>query len=348
MTHQAKAYAALEASAPLTPFQLARREPGPHDVLIDILYCGICHTDLHQTQGQFPGSIFPMVPGHEIIGRVAEVGTAVTRYAEGDTVGVGCFVDSCRHCPDCAAGEEQFCDGMVVTYNGLERDGRTPTYGGYSSRITVDEHYVLRIPASLDPAAAAPLLCAGTATYSPMRHWKVGQGSKVGVIGLGGLGHLAVKFAAALGAEVTVLSTSPDKRSDALRLGATHFAVTREAETFTRLAGHFDLIFNTVSASIPYDAYVNLLRRDGTLVLLGVTDAPVEANGFALLARRKSIAGSPIGGTRETQEMLDFCAEHNFAADVEVIPIQRVNEAYERLLKGDVRFRFVIDMASLR
>ncbi|MET0988855.1 MAG: NAD(P)-dependent alcohol dehydrogenase [Steroidobacteraceae bacterium] len=343
----AKAYAAQQARAPLAPFHLQRREPGPQDVLIDILYCGICHTDIHQTQGQFPNSTFPMVPGHEIVGRVARVGSAVTRYKSGDIVGVGCLVDSCRTCPDCAAGEEQFCFGMVLTYNGLERDGRTLTYGGYSSCITVDQHFVLRIPPALDPAAAAPLLCAGTATYAALRHWNVHKGSRVGVIGLGGLGHVAVKLAAAMGAEVTVLSTSPGKQQDALRLGAVDFANTRSADTFTRLTERFDLILNTVSASIPFDAYISLLRRDGTLVLLGVPEEPVTANGFGLLARRKRVAGCPIGGIRETQEMLDFCAGHDLAADVEVISIDKVNEAYERILRSDVRYRFVIDMATL-
>ncbi|WP_198351329.1 NAD(P)-dependent alcohol dehydrogenase [Flavisphingomonas formosensis] len=343
----AKAYAALQPAAPLEPYRMERRSPGAHDLLMEILYCGICHTDIHQTQGEFPGSIFPMVPGHEVVGRVVATGAEVSTYKVGDVIGVGCFVDSCRECRDCAEGEEQFCDLMVPTYNGLERDGKTPTYGGYSSHMTVDERYALRIPEGLDPAAAAPLLCAGITTYSPLRHWNVGPGSKVGVVGLGGLGHMAVKLAAAMGADVTVFSTSADKREDALRLGARDFVLSRDPDTFQRLAGRFDLIMNTVSASIPYDSYISLLQRDGTLVLLGVSMEPMELSGFPLIARRKKIAGSPIGGIRETQEMLDFCAVHGLGADIEVIPIQQADTAFQRVVKGDVRYRFVIDMASL-
>ena len=343
----AKAYAALQPAAALVPYTIERRSPGAHDVLIKILFCGICHTDLSQTGGEYPGSIFPMVPGHEIVGRVAEIGSDVTKYSVGDLVGIGCFVDSCRVCRECLAGEEQFCDGMIVTYNGLERDGETPTYGGYSSHVTVDEQYVLRIPVGLEPASAAPLLCAGITTYSPLKHWKVSPGSKVGVVGLGGLGHMAVKFAAAMGAEVTVFSTSSGKEADAFRLGAATFVLSKDPEAFVRLAGHFDLILNTVSVTIPYDSYIGLLARDGALVLLGVAMEPVQLMGFQLITRRRKVAGSPIGGIRETQEMLDFCAEKGLASDIEIIPVQQLDSAYKRVLNGDVRYRFVIDMASL-
>ena len=317
-------------------------------VLLDVLYCGICHTDIHMSHGDFPNSIYPMVPGHEIIGKVVKTGAAANKYRINDIVGVGCLVDSCRHCAECDAGEEHFCDGMVATYNAYETDGKTPTYGGYSTRMTVDESYVLKISPKLNPAAAAPLLCAGITTYSPLRHWKVGKGSKVGVIGLGGLGHMAVKLAAAMGADVTVLSTSDNKKTDAARLGAKDFAVTRNEDTFVRLAGHFDLILNTVSASVNSDAYISLLKRDGTLVMLGVPEGPLSVNVFGMMMRRKSVSSSLIGGIRETQEMLDFCAEHGIVSDIEIIAIDKVNEAYERILKSDVRYRFVIDMASLR
>ena len=342
-----KAYGAQSASSPIAPMEIGRREPGLHDVLFDILYCGVCHTDIHMSQGQFPRALFPMVPGHEVIGRVVEIGTAVVKHRVGDVVGVGCLVDSCRVCGECHAGEEQFCDGRVGTYNALERDGHTPTYGGYSTRMTVDENFVLKISPRLDPAAAAPLLCAGITTYSPLRHWQVGKGSKVGVIGLGGLGHMAVKIAAAMGADVTVLSTSDGKRADARRLGASDFAVTSAPETFSRLAGQFDLILNTVSARVNYDSYVSLLKRDGHLVILGVPDGPLSVNAFGLMMRRRSISASLIGGIRETQEMLDFCAEHGIVSDIEIIAIDRINEAYQRILKSEVRYRFVIDISTL-
>jgi uncharacterized zinc-type alcohol dehydrogenase-like protein len=342
-----KAYGASSANAPIAPLDIERREPGPNDVLIEIQYCGVCHTDIHMARGQFPRSIFPMVPGHEIVGKVVRTGNAVIRHKPGDTVGIGCMVDSCRTCGECRAGEEQFCSGRVGTYNATERDGKTPTYGGYSTRITVDENYVLKISPTLDLAATAPLLCAGITTYSPLRHWQVGKGKKLGVIGLGGLGHMAVKLGAAMGAEVTVLSTSDSKKADAWRLGATDFAVTTSADTFTHLAGHFDVIFNTVSANINYDAYIGLLRRDGRLVNLGVPDGPMTINPFGLLMQRKSVSGSLIGGIRETQEMLDFCAEHGIVSDIELISIGQVNQAYERILRSDVRYRFVIDMATL-
>jgi uncharacterized zinc-type alcohol dehydrogenase-like protein len=342
-----KAYAATALAAPLAPFRIDRREPGPSDVLLDILYCGICHSDIHYVHGQFPGAAFPAVPGHEIVGKVAQVGNAVRTHAVGDIVGVGCLVGSCRGCPECQGGNEQFCNYMVGTYGSKEKDGKTSTYGGYSARITVDEHFVLKISPKLSPAAAAPLLCAGITTYSPLRHWQVGKGSKVGVIGLGGLGHIAVKLAAAMGAEVTVLSTSDGKRADATRLGAAHFAVTSDPATFARLATQFDLILNTVSARVPYDSYLSLLKRDGTLVLLGIPDGPVSFNAFGLLMKRRRISASLIGGIRETQEMLDFCAEHGIGSDIEIIPIAEVNEAYARVLKSDVRYRFVIDMATI-
>lgn len=344
-----KAYAAQTATSPLAPFQIDRREPGPHDVLFDVLYCGICHTDIHMTRGQFPGTMFPMVPGHEVVGKVAQVGNAVKKFKAGDIVGVGCLVNSCRACPECDAGEEQFCDGNVATYSAYEKGTKTPTYGGYSTRMTVDENFVLKISPKLDPAAAAPLLCAGITTYSPLKEWKIGKGSKVGVIGLGGLGHMAVKLAAAMGAEVTVLSTSAKKETDAKRLGASEFAVTTEAGTFKRLAGRFDLILNTVSADINYDAYISLLKRDGALVMLGVPSDPImKVNIFGLFMKRKRLTASPIGGIRETQEMLDFCAAHGVVSDIEMVTIDKVNEAYERIIKSDVRYRFVIDMASLK
>jgi uncharacterized zinc-type alcohol dehydrogenase-like protein len=341
-----KAYAAQTAGAPLAPFQIERREPKPNDVLIDILYCGVCHTDIHFAHGQFPGGQFPAVPGHEIVGKVTQVGSAVSKHKVGDIVGVGCMVDSCRHCADCEDGEEQFCNTMIGTYASVE-DGK-PTHGGYSTRITVSEDFALKISPKLSPAAAAPLLCAGITLYSPLRHWKVGKGSKVAIIGLGGLGHMGVKLAAAMGAEVTVFSTSEKKRADATRLGAHDFAVSSDPETFTRLAGKFDLILNTVSAVVDYNAYIGTLKRDGTLVLLGIPDGPVSVDAFGLLFRRKSIGASIIGGIRETQEMLDFCAEHGIESDIEMIRMDQVNEAYTRVLKSDVRYRFVIDMASLR
>ncbi len=342
------AYAAQSTKAPLAPFTVERREPGAQDVLIDILYCGVCHSDIHQARDEWGGSIFPMVPGHEIVGRVAKVGSGVTKFKVGDAVGVGCFVDSCRQCPSCRKGEEQYCDsGMVATYNGREKDG-TPTHGGYSTRITVDQGYVLRIPESLPLDRAAPLLCAGITTYSPLRHYGLKAGDTLAVVGLGGLGHMAVKFGKALGAEVTVLSTSPSKQKDALALGATHFAATSNKDTFRTLANRFDFIIDTVSAPHDYNAYLRLLKVDGTMILVGVPEAPTPLAAFPLIGRRRKLGGSMIGGIRETQEMLDFCAQHQVASDIEVIPIQKINEAYERMLKGDVRYRFVIDLASLR
>ena len=342
------AYAAASATTPLGPFSIERREAGPRDVRIDILYCGVCHSDIHQARDEWGGSIFPMVPGHELVGTVVKVGEAVEKWKLGDTVGVGCFVDSCRECEACKTGEEQYCaPGMTLTYNGYERDAKTPTFGGYSTRITVDEAYVLRIPQGIPLERAAPLLCAGITTYSPLRHFGVEAGDQVAVVGLGGLGHMAVKLADAMDARVTVLSHSPGKREDALRLGAQDFLATREADVFKDNAKRFDFILDTVSAPHDYNAYLNLLRRDGTMVLVGMPD-PAPLAPAPLIMQRRRLAGSLIGGIRETQEMLDFCAEHGVASDVEVIPIQHINEAYERMLKGDVRYRFVIDIASLK
>ncbi|OJH42390.1 NAD(P)-dependent alcohol dehydrogenase [Cystobacter ferrugineus] len=343
-----QAYAAPSAKAPLAPFSFERREPGPHDVLIDILFCGVCHSDIHTVRDEWGKAMYPLVPGHEIVGKVAQVGKSVTRYKVGDSVGVGCFVDSCRECTNCQAGEEQYCDrGMVGTYNAKDRQG-TVTQGGYSTRITVNEQYVLRIPDNLPLDRAAPLLCAGITTYSPLRHFGVKAGDKVAVVGLGGLGHMGVKLAKEMGAEVTVLSTSEKKREDALALGARHFAATSDKDTFKKLAGSFNFILDTVSAPHDYNAYLNLLKVDGTMVLVGLPEAPVPLAAGPLVFRRRRLAGSLIGGIRETQEMLDFCGKHNVAADIEVIPVQKINEAYERMIKSDVRYRFVIDIASLR
>lgn len=342
-----KAYGARSATSPITALDIERREPGPYDVLFDILYCGVCHTDIHFSRGQLPNPIYPMVPGHEVVGKVTRVGSAVTRHKVGDIVGVGCLVDSCRTCGECHAGEEQFCGSRVGTYNGLAPGSKTPTYGGYSKCMTVDEGYVLKISPKLDPAAAAPLLCAGITTYSPLRHWKVGKGSRVAVVGLGGLGHLAVKIAAAMGAEVTVLSTSEDKRADALRLGATDFAVSKDPATFQRMAGRFDVILNTVSANLNYEAYISLLKRDGNLVILGIPDTALSFNAFGLMLKRRSVSASFIGGIRETQEMLDFCAAHGIVSDIEIIAMDQINAAYERILQSDVRYRFVVDLATL-
>ena len=342
------AYAATSATTPLAPFSIERREPGPHDILIDILFCGVCHSDIHQARGEWGQSTWPMVPGHEIVGKVARVGADVKKWKVGDTVGVGCFVDSCRKCEPCRAGEEQYCDNApTFTYNGVERDGKTVTQGGYSSRITVDENYVLRIPEGLSLAGVAPLLCAGITMYSPLRHFGVKAGDSVAVVGLGGLGHMGVKLAKAMGMHVTVLSHSPNKREDALRLGAHEFVATKDADAFKKNAGRFDLILDSVSAPHDFNDYLALLKRDSTMVLVGIPD-PSPVRAFSLVGRRRSLAGSCIGGIRETQEMLDFCAQHNLVSDVEIIPIQKINEAYERTVKSDVRYRFVIDLASLR
>jgi alcohol dehydrogenase (NADP+) len=342
------AYAAMTAKSPLAPHTINRREPGPHDVLIDILYCGICHSDIHQARDEWGGSIFPMVPGHEIVGTVIKTGDHVKKWKVGDTVGVGCFIDSCRECDSCKEGEEQYCEGgMSVTYNGYERDGKTPTYGGYSTCITVNEDYVLRIPPGMELARVAPLLCAGITTYSPLRHFGVKPDDEVAILGLGGLGHMGVKIAKAMGAKVTVLSHSPGKRNDALALGADDFVVTSDLQAFKKNAKRFDFILDTVSAQHDYNAYLGLLKRDSTMVLVGIPD-PIPLSAAPLVMQRRHLSGSLIGGIRETQEMLDFCAEHGVLSDVEVIPVQKVNDAYERVIKSDVRYRFVIDIASLK
>ena len=345
---KAKGYAAAAAKALLAPYAFQRRELRAHDVAIDIQFCGICHTDIHQAREEWGGAIFPMVPGHEIAGVVTAIGSQVTKYKVGDKVGVGCFVDSCRACPACQKGFEQFCAvGTVFTYNSREKDG-TPTFGGYSDKIVVDENYVLRMPDGLPLDACAPLLCAGITLYSPLRHWQAGPGKNVAIVGLGGLGHMGVKIGHALGAEVTVLSHSPRKEADSRRLGADHFYATADAGTFKKLQGSFDLIVNTVSTPIDWNAYLALLKIDGSFVLVGIPEQPASVAAFSLIAGRHSVAGSMIGGIEETQEMLDFCAQHDVVCDIETIPIQQVNEAYERVVKSDVRYRFVIDMASLK
>lgn len=351
-TKTTKGYAAANPTTPLAPFSFERRDPREHDVVIDIKYCGICHSDIHQTRDEWSEaleeSIFPMVPGHEIVGIVTRVGDKVSKYKLGDKVGVGCFVDSCRTCAECKAGLEQYCTVHgVYTYNGREHDG-TPTYGGYSEMIVVDENYVLRIPENLALDAAAPLLCAGITLYSPLRHWNAGPGKSVAIVGMGGLGHMGVKLAHAMGAEVTVLSQSLKKQADGKRLGADHFYATSDPETFTKLKGSFDLIINTVSSEMDWNEYLKLLRVDGTMVIVGIPEKKIPVGAFPLASGRRSLAGSAIGGIRETQEMLDFCGKHNLAADIEVVPIQKVNEAYARVQKSDVRYRFVIDMASLK
>lgn len=342
-------YAAYQAKEALKPYQFERREPGPHDVMIDILYCGVCHSDLHQVRDEWGGATFPMVPGHEIVGKVSQVGSEVKKFKVGDSVGVGCMVDSCQECASCGEGLEQYCEkGFVGTYNSTERDGKTSTQGGYSTKIVVKEDFVLKISPRLPLDKAAPLLCAGITTYSPLRHWKVGPGSKVAVMGLGGLGHMAVKLAAAMGAEVTVISSSNKKKEDAHRLGATQYVLGSEDETFKKYNRYFDLIINTVSASLDLNRFLGLVKRDGAMVLLGIPERPEPIHPFPLVMGRRSLAGSLIGGIKETQEMLDFCAEKGVASDIELIPVQKINEAYERMLKGDVRYRFVIDIASLK
>ena len=341
------AYAAPAAKAPLERTTIERRPVGEYDVAIDIKYAGICHSDIHQAREGWGEAIFPMVPGHEIAGVVTEVGPGVTKYAVGDRVGVGCMVDSCRECDNCKAGLEQYCvRGMVPTYNGLGKDGE-PTYGGYSTSIVVDENYVVRIPDSLPLDVAAPLLCAGITLYSPLRHWNAGPGAKVAILGLGGLGHMGVKIAHALGAEVTVLSQSLRKKDDGLRLGADHYYATSDPATFKRLAGTFDLIVSTVSAPLDFGAYLSLLKTGGALVNVGAPEDPISLNLFSVIGGRKTLAGSGIGGIQETQEMLDFCAEHGFGAEIELIRADEINEAYERVLSSDVRYRFVIDTSTL-
>jgi uncharacterized zinc-type alcohol dehydrogenase-like protein len=342
------AYAAPSATEPLAPLQIERRDLGPKDVQIDIAYCGICHSDIHFCRGEWGEIPYPAIPGHEITGTVAAVGADVTKHAVGDRVGVGCMVDSCRECANCARGEEQYClPGNTQTYGSIGQDGR-PTYGGYSSQIVVDEDFVLRIPDGLSLEEAAPLLCAGVTTWSPLRHWNAGPGQQIAVVGLGGLGHMAVKLAAALGAEVTVLSQTLRKRDDGLRLGAKHYHATSDKTTFKELAGRFDLIVNTVSAPIDINAFLRLVKTDGTLVNVGAPPEPLPVQVFWLNFQRRSFAGSGIGSIRETQEMLDFCAEHGIGADIEVIGAQQINEAWERVLASDVRYRFVIDIATLK
>ena len=346
----ARGYAAHSATTPLVPFSFERRAPGPRDVHIEILYCGVCHSDLHQVRNEWGGSAFPMVPGHEILGRVKAVGAAVTRFKPGDMAAVGCLVDSCRTCRNCREGEEQFCDGgAVFTYNSPDPILGGSTQGGYADQVVVDQDFVLSVSPKLDPAGAAPLLCAGITTYSPLRHWRVGPGQRVGIVGLGGLGHMGVKLAHALGARVSLFTTTPGKAADAHRLGADEVIISRNPEEMKKHGGRFDFILDTVAAPHDLDAYLSLLKRDGTLCLVGVPDRPHPSPGvFNLVMRRRQLAGSLIGGIRETQEMLDFCADRNITADVEVIPIQKINEAYERMLKSDVKYRFVIDLATLR
>ena len=344
------AYSAASATSPLAPTTIARRDPGEHDVQIEILYCGICHSDLHQVRNEWSSmpTVYPCIPGHEIVGRVTKVGSAVTKFKPGDLAAVGCMVDSDGTCPNCQAALEQFCPNMILTYNSQDMHLGGVTYGGYSDSIVVEERFVLRVPSNLDLAGVAPLLCAGITTYSPMRHWGVTKGKKVGVIGLGGLGHMAVKFAHALGAHLVVFTTSPNKKEDALRLGADDVVVSRDTDQMKKHAGSFDFILDAVSAEHDINAYIQLLRRDGNITLVGAPDKPLAVSAMGLLFGRRSLSGSLIGGIAETQEMLDFCGKHNITADVEIIPIQKVNEAYDRLLRSDVKYRFSIDMASIK
>jgi uncharacterized zinc-type alcohol dehydrogenase-like protein len=344
----AKAFSANSATAPLAPFTIQRRLPGDLDVQIKILFCGVCHTDLHITRNDWHGTTYPCVPGHEIIGRVTKVGARVKKFKEGEIVGVGCMVDSCRNCENCKEGFEQFCEnGTIFTYNAPDKKSGGLTYGGYSESVVVDEAFVLHIPKNLDPAAAAPLLCAGITTYSPLRHHKVGKDKKVGVVGLGGLGHMGVKLANAFGAHVVVFTTSQNKIQDAKRLGAHEVVISKNEDEMKKHATSFDFILDTVAAKHDINAYLQLLRRDGVLTQVGVPAEPLDVQVFNLITNRRSFTGSLIGGIAETQEMLDFCGKHNIVSDIEMIPIQKINEAYERLLKSDVKYRFVIDMASL-
>lgn len=345
---KAKGYAAQNAKSELAPWNFERREVGPHDVQFDILYCGVCHSDIHQVRDEWGNSIYPMVPGHELVGKVVKVGEHVKKYKTGDLVGVGCMIDSCRTCDNCKEGLEQYClNGNSMTYNGYEQDKKTKTYGGYSNTVVVNEDFVLRVSEKLNLAAVAPLLCAGITTYSPLRHWKVGKGHKLAVVGLGGLGHMAVKFGVAFGAEVTVLSTSASKKEDALKLGAHKFIVTKDPEQLKSVMGYFDFILDSVSAEHDYNAYLGLLKTSGVHICVGAPPTPTQIHAFSLIAGRKSLAGSMIGGIPETQEMLDFCAEHNIVSEIELIDIKEINNAYARMLKSDVKYRFVIDMATL-
>jgi alcohol dehydrogenase (NADP+) len=349
--YNAKAYSARDARTPLASTTVARRDPGEHDVQIEILFCGICHSDLHQVRNEWKEvmpTVYPCVPGHEIVGRVSQVGPGVKAFRAGDLAAVGCMVDSDRTCPECRAGLEQFCPNPTFTYNFPDKHLGGVTYGGYSDSIVVDEHFVLHVPSKLDLAGVAPLLCAGITTYSPMRHWGVAKGKKVGVAGLGGLGHMGVKFAHGLGAHVVVFTTSPGKKDDALRLGADEVVVSRNADEMRKHAGSFDFILDAVAADHDINAFIQLLRRDGNITMVGAPEKPLAVPVFGLIMGRRSLSGSPIGGIKETQEMLDFCGAHGITADVEIIPIQKVNEAYERLVKSDVKYRFSIDMASLK
>jgi uncharacterized zinc-type alcohol dehydrogenase-like protein len=349
--YKAKAYSVASATSPFVSTTIARRDPNEHDVQIEILFCGICHSDLHQARNEWSGlmpTVYPCVPGHEIVGRVTKVGPAVTKFKAGDLAAVGCMVDSDGTCPECKAGLEQFCPNLTLTYNFPDKNSGGVTYGGYSESIVVDERFVLRVPENLDLAGTAPLLCAGITTYSPMRHWNVTKGKKVGVVGLGGLGHMGVKFAHALGAHVVVFTTSPGKKDDALRLGADEVVISRNADEMAKHAGSFDFILDAVAAEHDINAYIHMLRRDGNITMVGAPEKPLSVAVFGLIFARRSFSGSLIGGIAETQEMLDFCSQHNITSDVEVIPIQKINEAYERLARSDVKYRFSIDMASLK
>ena len=349
--YKAKAYSVSSATSPFASTTIARRDPNPYDVQIEILFCGICHSDLHQARNEWSGvmpTVYPCVPGHEIVGRVTKVGSAVAKFKPGDLAAVGCLVDSDGTCPECKAGFEQFCPNFVLTYNGPDKHMGGVTYGGYSDSIVVTERFVLRVPPNLNLAGAAPLLCAGITTYSPMRHWGVTKGKKVGVAGLGGLGHMAVKFAHALGAHTVVFTSSRGKKDDAVRLGADEVVISRNAGEMAKHAGSFDFILDAVAAPHDINAYINLLHRDGNITMVGAPEQPLPVSVFGLIFRRRSFSGSLIGGIAETQEMLDFCSQHNITSDVEVIPIQKINEAYDRLAKSDVKYRFSIDMASLK
>jgi uncharacterized zinc-type alcohol dehydrogenase-like protein len=344
-----KGYAAHSNTTPLAPFSFERREPGPKDVQIDILFCGVCHSDLHTVRNEWTNTIYPVVPGHEIVGRVNKLGATVSKFNAGDLAGVGCLVDSCRECDSCKAGLENYCERVpVFTYNSEDKHLGGMTYGGYSGSIVVDEAFVLRIPENLDLAAVAPLLCAGITTYSPLRHWKVGKGQKVGVVGLGGLGHMGVKLANAMGAHVVLFTTSSHKTEDATRLGAHEVVVSKDPQQVEKHVNSLDFILDSVSADHDLNIYLNLLKRDATMVLVGAPEKPVPVAAFSMIPKRRQFAGSMIGGLPETQEMLDFCGKHGITADIEIIPIQKINEAYERMLKSDVKYRFVIDMASLK
>jgi uncharacterized zinc-type alcohol dehydrogenase-like protein len=351
-TFTAKAFAASSATSGMAAHSIQRRSPRPQDVQIEILYCGVCHSDLHQVRDEWQmvmPTVYPCVPGHEIVGRVVKAGSAVKRFKEGDIAAVGCMVESCRTCPNCLAGEEQYCEnGLTLTYNGEDKILGGVTYGGYSDSIVVDEAYVLRVPNKLDPAGAAPLLCAGITTYSPLRHWNVGKGQKVGIVGLGGLGHMGVKFAKGFGANVVLFTTSPNKTADAIRLGADEVVISKNEAEMKKHANSFDFILDAVSAEHDLNAYLQLLKLDGTMTLVGAPEKPSPIYSFNLIMKRRRLSGSAIGGIRETQEMLDFCGEKGITSDIELIPIQKINEAYERLLKSDVKYRFVIDMASLK